>query len=167
MERFYLLGLIWAEDSNGVIGGDNKLLWHIPEDLQFFKEATLGATVLMGRNTWDSLPEKVRPLPGRRNIVVSRSLQALDGADVYSSLSEALDSVEGDVWCIGGGQLYKQLIHRADKALVTLVETQCETGDTYAPNMRNSGLEIDDVSLSKLSQTGYNYSHITLIRVDK
>ena len=109
------LSLIAAVARNGALGKDNALLWHLPEDLKFFRRMTQGCPVVMGRKTWDSLPAKFRPLPGRRNVVLTRQagLQ-LEGAETAASLDEALERLSGaaKVFVIGGAQLYAQALPR-------------------------------------------------------
>src|SRR5690606_7126476 len=105
------IGLIWAESVGGIIGSDGALPWHLPEDLAHFKELTLGSPVIMGRKSWDALPERFRPLPGRRNVVVTRNAQwQAEGAEVALSVDAALAlASEPDahtVWVIGGAQVF-------------------------------------------------------------
>src|SRR5437868_13393993 len=110
-----LLTLIVAKARNGVIGRDNALPWRLPEDLAHFKRTTMGAPIIMGRKTWDSIG---RPLPGRRNIVVSRNpALRIAGCDVASSLEEALRLCVGEeqVLLIGGAQLYAEALPSADR----------------------------------------------------
>src|SRR3954468_16198856 len=99
------LGIIYARSRNGVIGKDGVMPWHLPEDLAHFKRTTLGAPVIMGRKTWDSVPARFRPLPGRRNVVVTRDPQwRADGAEHATSLEQAI-ALCGDVpmvWVTGG-----------------------------------------------------------------
>ena len=126
--------LIWTEAADRIIGADGTLPWHLPEDLRQFKERTMGSTVVMGRVTWESLPPRFRPLPGRRNVVVTRQA-AYDapGADVVSSLEEALKSAgDEDVWVAGGASIYEQALPFADRVVRTRVHVQAE-GDTRAP----------------------------------
>src|ERR671932_1265776 len=109
MARSGVLGLVWAQARGGVIGADGRLPWHLPEDLRLFRELTTGSTVVMGRATWESLPERFRPLPGRRNVVLSRRAgYEAAGADVRTSLPEALADAGGPVWIIGGAEVYAQ-----------------------------------------------------------
>ena len=127
------VGLVWAQARGGVIGADGGLPWHLPEDLARFKALTTGATVVMGRRTWESLPASVRPLPGRRNVVLSRRAGwTAPGADVVDSLAAALDGRPGDVWVIGGGAVYAAALPRAERAVVTEVDLTV-AGDTWAP----------------------------------
>ncbi|WP_295623749.1 dihydrofolate reductase [uncultured Corynebacterium sp.] len=118
--------MMWAQTSDGVIGDGGAMPWHIPEDLAHFKATTMGAPVIMGRRTWFSLPPKFRPLPGRRNVVLSRSLTPEDvpGAELAHSLDAALDLL-GEVpiaWIIGGGRVYREALRLADECEVTEVD---------------------------------------------
>ncbi len=129
------LHLIFARAANGVIGKDNALPWHLPEDMAHFKRTTLGHPVIMGRKTWDSLPPKFRPLPGRLNIVVTRDPQwQADGASRAGSLEEALAHCPSaaDAWVIGGAQIYAAALPLADTAVVTEIARDFE-GDAFAP----------------------------------
>ncbi|MDX3054325.1 dihydrofolate reductase [Streptomyces sp. NE06-03E] len=135
------VGLIWAQTRNGVIGADNTIPWHLPEDMAHFKATTSGHPVVMGRKTWDSLPPRFRPLPGRRNIVLTRDPQWLaDGADRARSVAQALElaaePLEGvapaAVWVIGGGEIYRAALRQATTLSVTEVDWTVD-GDTYAP----------------------------------
>src|ERR1700758_1539107 len=103
------VGLIWAQSASGVIGRAGDIPWRLPEDMSRFKNLTMGHTVVMGRRTWESLPARVRPLPGRRNVVLSRRTDFVaDGADVLGSLEQAsaIFEAEPETWVIGGAQIY-------------------------------------------------------------
>jgi dihydrofolate reductase len=127
-----VIGLVWAQAENGVVGRDNAIPWRIPEDLAHFRALTIGSTVVMGRRTWDSLPPRFRPLPNRVNVVLTRSPSFVaDGADVVHSLRDAL-AREGAVWVAGGGEVYAEALPFADRVEVTEVRAAFE-GDTYAP----------------------------------
>jgi len=129
------LHLIYARASTGVIGKDYVLPWHLPEDMAHFRRATMGCPVIMGRKTWDSLPPKFRPLPGRLNIVVTRDTawQAA-GALRAGSVSQAaaLCPPGSDAWVIGGAQIYAAALPLADSAVITEIEQPFE-GDVFAP----------------------------------
>ncbi|MBP9904582.1 MAG: dihydrofolate reductase [Rhodoferax sp.] len=129
------LKLIFARDRNGVIGQHNTLPWHLPEDLAHFKRSTLGCPVIMGRKTWDSLPAKFRPLPGRLNIVVThqQGWQA-DGALVAHSVEQACAFCPADstAWVIGGAEMYAQALPLASEAVVTEIDAEF-AGDAFAP----------------------------------
>jgi dihydrofolate reductase len=129
------VSLVAAVARGGVIGVAGGLPWRIPEDMRRFRELTMGQPVVMGRRTWDSLPEAFRPLPGRRNVVVTRNANWHgDGAERVHSLDDALRLLEGErhVFVIGGGQLYAEAISRADELLLTEVGEEHE-GDTFFP----------------------------------
>ena len=129
------LALIYARAANGAIGKDGSMPWHLPEDLAHFKRLTSGCPVIMGRKTWDSLPERFRPLPGRRNIVITRQEDwSQNGVQRAASLHEALQMCEHDarVWVIGGAQIYTQALPLADRVEVTEIAQDFE-GDAFAP----------------------------------
>ena len=119
------LNLIFARAANGVIGLNNAMPWHLPEDLAHFKRHTLGCPVIMGRKTWDSLPPRFRPLPGRLNIVLTRqpNWQA-DGALRASTLAEACSQCpeSSDVWVIGGAEIYALALPLASTVVVTEID---------------------------------------------
>ncbi|MCK0089548.1 dihydrofolate reductase [Rhodococcus sp. HNM0563] len=126
--------LIWAQTPGGVIGRDGAIPWHVPEDMAFFRKATMGKPVVMGRLTWDSLPERFRPLPGRRNVVVTRNPEwSVDGALTASSVEDALELAgDGEIVVMGGGQIYAQAMDHATHLLVTEVDLEVD-GDAVAP----------------------------------
>ncbi|MCZ2807615.1 dihydrofolate reductase [Modestobacter sp. VKM Ac-2983] len=123
--------MVWAQTTDGVIGADGALPWHLPEDLRLFKALTVGGTVVMGRRTWASLPPRFRPLPGRRNVVLSSTLQTSEGMQVVRSVPDAL-ALDGDLWVIGGGAVYAAFLPHADELVATEVDAQLP-GDTWAP----------------------------------
>jgi dihydrofolate reductase len=159
------LALVWAQAANGVIGDHGTLPWHLPEDLARFRALTMGATVVMGRATWNSLPERVRPLPGRRNVVLSRrpGWQA-PGALAAGSLRDALDLVEGDGWVIGGASIYAAALPFAKRIEVTLLREPFD-GDARAPELdgrwRESRREPAEGWLR--STTGLDYRTLTYL----
>ena len=121
---------IAAMSSNRIIGRDGALPWRLPEDLKFFRTVTTGHAVVMGRKTWESLG---RPLPNRRNIVLSRGMGPVDGAEVVRSVEE-LDALglEGDVFVIGGAEIYRLLMSRCAAVYLTVLEAEAD-GDTAFP----------------------------------
>ncbi|MBZ2197596.1 dihydrofolate reductase [Ruania sp. N2-46] len=129
-----MLGMIWAQARGRVIGRDNDLPWHLPEDLAHFRSTTAGDAVVMGRRQWESLPERFRPLPGRRNVVLSRNPDYVaDGAELATTLDAALALVaDEDAWVCGGGEVYARAIPHADVLVVTEIDLDVE-GDTFAP----------------------------------
>jgi dihydrofolate reductase len=138
------LTLIVARARNGVIGRENTLPWHLPEDLAHFKRTTLGQPVIMGRKTWDSLPPKFRPLPGRLNIVVTRQTDwQAEGALVAHSLQEAVSHCPADaeVWVIGGAEVYAQAMPLATRAVVTEIDADL-TNSSAACNSNTNSLAM-------------------------
>ena len=130
------LGMIWAQANDRVIGADGDIPWYLPEDLAHFRRVTLGHAVIMGRTSWDALPTHLRPLPGRRNIVLSRQPGfAAEGAEVLHSLDAALELVAGGTaWVCGGGQVYAQALDRAETLVVTDIDLAV-AGDARAPEI--------------------------------
>ena len=166
------LNLIYARARNGVIGKDGTLPWHLPEDLAHFKRTTLGCPVIMGRKTWDSLPPKFRPLPGRTNVVITHQTDwqedgALPAKDVLEALSICkhmsviLDNNPEQVWVIGGAQIYAQTLPLAKRVVVTDIDADFE-GDAFAPAL---GAEWRETACeSHTSKTGLSFSFVTYIR---
>lgn len=129
------IGLIWAQSRGGVIGHDGGMPWHVPEDLAHFKRVTMGYPVIMGRKTWDALPARVRPLPGRHNIVLTRQAgwQApgtTRAADLAAALAAGADT--DWIWIIGGAQIFKLALPQADRLAITRIDADFP-GDTWAP----------------------------------
>jgi len=155
------LNLILARARNGVIGRDNTLPWHLPEDMAHFKRTTLGCPVIMGRKTWDSLPAKFRPLPGRLNVVVTRQPGwAAEGAVVAHSLEAACAACPSDstAWVIGGAELYAQALTLASSAVVTEIDADFE-GDAFAPRFGPAWVETSRES--QASTNGLTFSFVT------
>lgn len=155
------LHLIWAQSRNGVIGHNGTLPWHLPEDLAHFKRTTLGAPVIMGRKTWDSLPPRFRPLPGRLNIVVTRQADwQSDGALRAGSLAQAcaLCPADTDAWVIGGADIYAQALPLAHTAVVTEIDADYD-GDAHAPTFGPGWAET--AREAQQSSTGLGFSFVT------
>jgi dihydrofolate reductase len=146
-----MVSLVVAYARNGVIGRDGDLPWRLPSDLKHFKELTAGGTVVMGRKTYESIPARFRPLPGRRNIVLSRTPDlALAGAEVFDDLDAALRACGGDCFVIGGGATYAEALPAAGRVVATEVHADVE-GDTFFPALDaaqwalvDEGERIDD-----------------------
>ena len=131
------LSIIVARAKNGVIGVENDLPWHLPQDLKHFKETTLGCPIIMGRNTWESIG---RPLPGRRNIVVSRTRGfSPEGAETFTSLQDAIEACQNteQAFIIGGAQIYEQAIDLVDQLIVTEVDLEV-VGDAHFPEFSSA-----------------------------
>ena len=158
------INMIFARSANGVIGNNNAMPWHLPEDLAHFKKLTLGSPVIMGRKTWDSLPTKFRPLPGRTNVVITRQTgwQA-EGAQTAGSLMDALAlcQLASDVWIIGGAQIYAQAEPLASRIEVTHID-KTYVGDAFAPTLGSQWQPSPKED--HVSSTGLNFSFITYTR---
>lgn len=137
------LAIIVAVAKNGAIGRKNQLLWHIPEDLKYFKQITTAHPVIMGWNTWISLPKK--PLPNRLNIILSYENNCIEGCRVFTNMQDCLDFVEKqDKTCfvIGGESIYRQMIDYCQKLYITWIDKECSDADAFFP--------IDKVSSFRL-----------------
>jgi dihydrofolate reductase len=128
-----MVAIVVAYSANRVIGVDGGLPWHLPTDMAYFRELTTGGTVLMGRRTYESIPERFRPLPGRRNLVLS-SGPPVDGAETFATLDAALDACERDCFVIGGGAVYRDALALSDRVYATEVHDTVD-GDTYFPEL--------------------------------
>ncbi len=134
------VSIIAALTKTRIIGKNGQLPWNIPEDLKHFKQLTTGCPVIMGKNTWESLPEKFRPLPGRQNIVVSSTMNEARGAIVAKTLQDAIKEGEKsgkEVFVIGGAQMYKSAMLLADTLHLSWVKKEYE-GDTYFPEINEN-----------------------------
>jgi dihydrofolate reductase len=162
-----VLSMIAAVARNGVIGNGHTLLWRLPEDQQHFKRNTLGQPVIMGRKTWDSLPAAYRPLPGRRNIVVTRNPRwHANGAEVVTSLEAALErAADADkAFVIGGGELYAQALPHADELLLTEIDRNFD-GDTVFPAWdRNEFIERQRERHHAGPPNDFDYAFVTYQR---
>jgi dihydrofolate reductase len=159
------VSLVAAVARGGVIGRDGAIPWRLPEDMHRFRELTLGHPVVMGRLTWDSLPARFRPLPGRRNVVVTRNPDwRADGAERTASLDEALGLLDGEphVFVIGGAQLYAAALPLADELLLTEVDVEVE-GDAFFPPF--DGALFEEVSREQhMSESGAGFSFVRYLR---
>ena len=169
------IALIWAEAHDRVIGAAGGMPWHVPEDLAHFKELTAGGTVVMGRRTWDALDPRFQPLPGRRNIVVTRDPDwSADGAEVAHSLEAAFaapsattpaastSALASPIWVIGGAELFAATIDRADRLEVTELDLEVE-GDTWAPPIGDSWTVAEQTDWQE-SRTGIRYRFLRYAR---
>ncbi|PPF87276.1 dihydrofolate reductase [Subtercola sp. Z020] len=162
------IALVWAEARGGVIGYDGTMPWHLPEDLAHFRELTTGDAVLMGRRTWESLPERFRPLPGRRNLVLTRDREwSAEGAEAMHDLGSALapfTALDARLWVIGGGELYGATI--TSPAATRLEVTELDLGvkgDTVAPRIDASWSRVGETPWLE-SKTGIRYRFVTYAR---
>ena len=145
-------GILVATSPEGIIGKDNTIPWHYSEDLKRFKRLTIGKTVIMGRNTWESLP--IKPLPERRNIVITRSL--IENVECFKSINEALKTCEGDIWFIGGAGIYEEAMDLADCIDMTLVPDNINGNNCiYFPTVGNEWKESNEKPLEKGSKLSH------------
>jgi dihydrofolate reductase len=159
------VNLIYARAANGVIGRDNALPWYLPEDMAHFRRTTTGAPVIMGRRTWDSLPPRFRPLPGRENIVVTRQADwHAPGARRAGGLAEALALCAGaaEAWVIGGAQIYAEAAPLAQRAVVTEIAQDFE-GDAHAPAL-DAALWRETAREPQVSAAGLPFSVVVYER---
>lgn len=159
-----MIGLIWAQTTAGVIGRDNTIPWRVPEDMARFKETTMGHPVVMGRLTWDSLPARFRPLPGRRNIVITRQDDwAAPGVETARGIEQAVELAGDTAWVIGGSQIYTAAMPFADLLAVTEIETDVE-GDAFAPTIGDEWVVGDEGDWHISEQSGLRYRFLTYVR---
>jgi dihydrofolate reductase len=155
------INLIYARAANGVIGKDNAMPWHLPEDLAHFKRLTQGWPVIMGRKTWDSLPARFRPLPGRTNVVITRQADWQEaGSQPASSLEAALGlcGQAEEVWIIGGAQIYAQAEPLAERIEVTEIDQDFE-GDAFAPRLGPEWIAAEREN--HVASSGLKFSFVT------
>jgi dihydrofolate reductase len=159
------LALIAAVGRNGAIGKDGSMPWQLKADLAHFRRTTLGCPVVMGRKTWDSLPTAFKPLPGRRNVVVTRNARwQAQGAEAASSLDNALVLLAGSerVFVIGGGELYLQALPRADELVLTEIDADFDA-DTFFPVWDRDAF-VEASRESHLSEAGWRYDFVSYHR---
>lgn len=164
-----LLTIIAAISTNGVIGTEGRLPWHLPEDLKLFKQLTEGHTVVMGRKTWESLPASARPLPNRKNVVVTRNEEySAAGATVVHSVKEALAvrAPSGQMFCIGGGNLYEQMLPYAQRMVLTRVHANI-IGDTYFPQFERLKWTLVCTKSYRGSRSKLSFDVLTYLRAGK
>jgi dihydrofolate reductase len=162
------VSLIVAVSENGVIGKDNDLIWHLPNDMKFFKDTTMGHHVIMGRKNFESIPHKFRPLPNRTNIVITRqSDYKAEDSIVVDSVEEALkvakSNRENEAFIIGGGQIYKLALEAnlIDRIYLTRIHHSFD-GDTFFPELSSDWEEVNREDCFKDNNHKYDYSFIVL-----
>ena len=159
--------LIVAIADNNAIGRNNALLWHISEDLRFFRRTTVGSPVIMGRKTYESIG---RPLPHRINIVISRGKDAPLGTALVHSLEEAFELAEATnlerCFVMGGGQIYAQALYKVDRLIITHVHTVIEDADTFFPRIDPSVWQVVERSeMMHDEESGFDFEFVQYIRV--
>ncbi len=159
------ISLIVAVSQNSVIGKDNKLAWHLPNDMKYFSNMTNGHPIIMGRKNWESIPIKYRPLPNRKNIVITRNKNFKDnGAIIVNSIEEAIkvsrSSTDEEIFIIGGGEIYKLGLEFVDKLYMTEIYGNIE-GNTYFPKWnKKDWIEISRISHPKDNNHNFSFDYI-------
>ena len=160
-----MISLIVVHDLNRVIGQNNKMPWHIPNELAYFKEKTMGKAIVMGRSTFESIG---RPLPGRLNIVITRNTSyEVEGVTVVHSIEEAIEAANKhheEVMIIGGEQIFKEVLPYADLLYITLIEHEFE-GDTFFPSYEQEW-EAISTSEQHTTDSGIKYTYMLYKRKD-
>ena len=157
------IAMIWAEARKRVIGADGGIPWRLPGEQAMFRERTMGSTVAMGRGTWDSLPAKVRPLPGRRNVVLTRTPGwSADGAEVAGSVAEVLARYD-DLWVMGGAAVYAAFLPYADLVVRTEIDLDVD-GDTFAPELGPDWRPGPEAGDWQTASNGLRYRVIEYVR---
>ena len=167
-----IVSLIVAVSDNGVIGKDNDLIWHLPKDMKFFKDTTIGHHVIMGRKNFESIPHKYSPLPNRTNVVITRQADyRAEGCVVVNSVEAALEIAKNngdhESFIIGGGQIYKIALEEnlVDKIYLTKVHHSFE-GDTFFPELANQWKEIERIDCKADEKHDYAYSFLTFEKIN-
>ena len=157
------INMIAAVAKNRAIGLNNKLIYWLPNDLKRFKALTTGHTIVMGRNTYLSLPKGA--LPNRRNVVLSRTLKELPGCEVFPSLDEALKScgADEDVYIIGGARVYEEAIAKADRLCLTEVDDTPKEADAFFPNYSDWHVEHSEQH-EKDERHAFNYAFVDYVK---
>jgi dihydrofolate reductase len=148
------VSIVVAQGSNRVIGVSGGLPWHLPSDMRRFRELTMGHAVVMGRKTYESIPARFRPLPGRRNLVIS-SNASYEGAEVFATLAAAVEACEGKCFVIGGGQVYADAMEIAQRCYVTDID-HAPDGDTFFPQLAAEDWDCTEES-EILSENGHSF----------
>ena len=160
--------IIVAYDQNRVIGRENSLPWagQLPDDMDHFREETHNTTVIMGRKTFESLPESVRPLPDRQNIILSLGEYSVRGVQIAHSLDEAFALAEyEEVNVIGGAQIYSLALPSVDRVVATEIETEVKDGDAYFPSLSDDEWTLFDYeSFEKDGRNTLNFAFATYLR---
>lgn len=164
-----IISLIVARTRNGVIGRNNTMPWHLPEDLRYFKRVTLGKPVIMGRNTWESLG---KPLPGRDNIVITRnSSYSAEGAHIANTLNDAINLATSlaseknsdEIMIIGGAQIYREALPLVQRAYITEIDADID-GDAFFPPLEGKWHEISRESHAPCEKNPHPYSFTVFAR---
>ena len=166
------VSLIVAVSENGVIGKDNDLIWHLPKDMKFFKDTTMGHHVIMGRKNFESIPHKYSPLPNRTNVVITRKADYIaEGCVVVNSVEAAIEIAkqnrDTESFIIGGGQIYKLALEAnlVDKIYLTKIHHTFE-GDTFFTELGNEWKEVERIECKSDEKHAYDYSFLTFEKIN-
>jgi dihydrofolate reductase len=160
-----VISIIAAVSENNVIGKDNALVWHLPTDMKFFKEKTLGHCIITGRKNYESIPVNYRPLPNRTNIIITRQKEyfapkAFVVQSIEEAIKKAIDTNTGEIFIIGGAEIYKQSMRVADKLYITKIHHSFE-GDAYFPEIDlKVWKETKRIDCRKDEKNRYDYSFL-------
>ncbi len=166
-----MISIIVAVGKNNVIGKDNKLIWHLPADMKFFKEKTTGHCIITGRKNYESIPEKFRPLPNRTNIIITRQKEySAPGAIIVGSVEEALSLAKkiGDeeIFIIGGAEIFRQTLHLTDKIYLTKIDHEFN-GDVFFPELAlEQWKETQKTAGITDEKNSYKYDFIILEKIN-
>ncbi|MEO2085177.1 MAG: dihydrofolate reductase [Marinoscillum sp.] len=159
------ISIIVAISENGVIGRNNKLAWNLPDDMFYFSKMTLGHSIIMGRKNWDSIPNKWRPLPNRKNIIISRNINHnIKNVDITNSIEKAIkigrENEDEEIFIIGGGEIYKLGFKFVDKLYITEIKNNIE-GDTFFPKWnKREWKEISRISHPSDLKHIYDFDYV-------
>jgi dihydrofolate reductase len=158
------ISLIAAMSKNRVIGKNNDLPWRLPDDMKYFQKTTKGHVVIMGRKNFDSLPANFKPLPNRTNVILTRNKDlVVEGCEIFTELTEAInfakDCKEEELFIIGGGEVYKQSLHLADRIYLTRINHEIE-GDTYFPKLTPEWKVIEEIHHPNDNRHQYNFDFL-------
>jgi len=159
-----MISIIVAIANKGAIGRHNDIPWHLSDDLKRFKAITMGHTVIMGKNTWDSLPFK--PLKGRRNIVISKSMSETAGCEIVRNIDDAMKLVAADeqAFIMGGANIYEQTLCKADQLIVTHVDLTVDDADRFFPEIGQEWKATEKSEKLHDDISGLDYQYVTYIR---
>lgn len=163
------IALIAAMSKNRVIGINNDLPWHLPDDMKFFMETTLGHVVIMGRKNYDSLPKKFKPLPNRTNVILTRQIgYQIENCTVVNTLDDAYNFAasrgEEELFVIGGGQVYQMAIDKADVVYLTEIDGDIDNGEVFFPEMGSEWVEVSRKHHPADSRHKYAFDFVTYKR---
>ena len=165
-----IISMIAAMGKNRVIGKDNDIPWHLPDDFRFFKNKTKGHYVLMGRKNWESLPPKFQPLPDRPNVIITRQENYVaNGGEVLNTLESALElarkNKEDEVFIIGGGEIYRMGLAYADKIYLTEIEGEFDGQVTFPEFSKNKWKEVERIHHPVDERHQYAFDFVTYLKI--